>query len=253
MLTSSRSSSWPSSASVAFGHGGWARSGGRPPRRHRRDVGRMQASWKTPTMPVGPSYVDCSSLSRSTRSGSVAVPVTGIGRVWGVSAEQRAERDDQLDAELVASRAARRRTAATACWARCRAPGSRRGRGRVASTTAIWVVGQVIRRCRPSSSDRGPVDLEVVVVLGVDGADDRRVHTRSRWSTTDEAASPASFQPSKAAMITGSTSSGTSSISITQRLLPARQGDCSHPRRLPFLLRVLHPAYGFARQVPPPS
>ena len=34
----------------------------------------------------GPSYVDCSSLSRSTSSGSVAVPVTGIGRVCGVSA-----------------------------------------------------------------------------------------------------------------------------------------------------------------------
>ena len=48
--------------------------------------GATQASWKTPTMPVGPSYVDCSSLSRSTRSGSVAVPVTGIGRVCGVSA-----------------------------------------------------------------------------------------------------------------------------------------------------------------------
>ena len=38
---------------------------------------RTQASWNTPTMPVGPSYVDCSSLRRSTRSGSVAVPVTG--------------------------------------------------------------------------------------------------------------------------------------------------------------------------------
>ena len=45
-----------------------------------------QASWKTPTMPVGPSYVDSSSLSRSTSSGSVAVPVTGTGRVCGVSA-----------------------------------------------------------------------------------------------------------------------------------------------------------------------
>ena len=37
-------------------------------------------------MPVGPSYVDCSSLSRSSRSSSVAVPLTWIGLVCGVSA-----------------------------------------------------------------------------------------------------------------------------------------------------------------------
>ena len=38
---------------------------------------RAHASWNTPTMPVGPSYVDTSSLSRSTSSGSVEVPLTG--------------------------------------------------------------------------------------------------------------------------------------------------------------------------------
>ncbi len=43
----------------------------------------------------------------------------------------------------------------------------------------------------------------------------RAFHTRARWSTTDEAASAASFQPSKAAMSTGDLSAGTSSISIT--------------------------------------
>ena len=63
---------------------------------------RTQASWKTPTMPVGPSYVDCSSLSRSTSSGSVAVPVTGIGRVCGVSASRAPEGDHELAAEVVA-------------------------------------------------------------------------------------------------------------------------------------------------------
>ena len=37
-------------------------------------------------MPVGPSYVAGSSFSRSSRSSSVAVPLTWIGRVCGVSA-----------------------------------------------------------------------------------------------------------------------------------------------------------------------
>src|SRR5882757_5934710 len=44
------------------------------------------------------------------------------------------------------------------------------------------------------------------------------------WPTAVEAASPASFQPSNAATMTGSTSSGTPSSSITQRLLPAGGG-----------------------------
>src|SRR5690242_16816940 len=40
-------------------------------------------------------------------------------------------------------------------------------------------------------------------------------HTLSRWSTTPDAASAASFHPSNAAMSTGDLSGGTSSISIT--------------------------------------
>ena len=47
----------------------------------------------------------------------------------------------------------------------------------------------------------------------------RARQTLIRWSTTDEAASAASFQPSNAAMTTGSTRSGTSSISITPTTL----------------------------------
>ena len=43
----------------------------------------------------------------------------------------------------------------------------------------------------------------------------RAFHTVSRWSTTAEAASAASFQPSNAAITTGRTSAGVSSISIT--------------------------------------
>src|SRR3954463_1329358 len=75
---------------------------------------RTHASWKTPTMPVGPSYVDCSSLSRSVSSGSVAVPVTGTGRVCGVSASsapgvggvarRRPGGDADLPAEVVGGR-----------------------------------------------------------------------------------------------------------------------------------------------------
>ena len=33
-------------------------------------------------MPVGPSYVEWSSLCWSTSVGSVATPMTGTGRVW---------------------------------------------------------------------------------------------------------------------------------------------------------------------------
>ncbi len=46
----------------------------------------MQASCSTPTIPVGPSYCDVSRPSASATASSVAVPVTGIGRVCGVSA-----------------------------------------------------------------------------------------------------------------------------------------------------------------------
>ena len=113
---------------------------------------RTQASWKTPTMPVGPSYVDCSSLSRSTRSGSVAVPVTGIGRVCGVSASSAPRvttssaaevvaGGEQLGAELppahVGLDAADQDDVAVEV-----------GRAR---RSAIWVVGQVIRRWPVSS------------------------------------------------------------------------------------------------------
>ena len=44
----------------------------------------------------------------------------------------------------------------------------------------------------------------------------RAFHTSIRWSTTPDAESAASFQPSNAAITTGSTRSGESSISITR-------------------------------------
>ena len=45
-----------------------------------------QASCSTPTMPVGPSYVGGSSLSRSTSASSDANAVTLTGRECGTSA-----------------------------------------------------------------------------------------------------------------------------------------------------------------------
>src|SRR5918993_2424606 len=56
----------------------------------------------------------------------------------------------------------------------------------------------------------------------------RAFHTTMRWSTTAEADSAASFQPSKAAITTGRTRSGMSSISITpSSVVPA----CGKSRR----------------------
>ena len=134
---------------------------------------RTQASWKTPTMPVGPSYVDCSSLSRSTSSGSVAVPVTGIGRVCGVSASSAPSvttSSPPRSSHAASSSAQNWRQRMLGSMPRTRITSRSRSGG---EATAIWVLGQVIRRCPCSSLPTiGPVDLEVVELLGVDRADD---------------------------------------------------------------------------------
>ncbi len=125
MLASSRSSSGRAAPGWPWGRAAGRRSAGRPPSRTPRGCrAAAQASWKTPTMPVGPSYVDCSS--------SQPVDQLGLGggagdrdrpRVRGVG-QQRTQGDDQLGRRGRRTRpAARRRTAATACWARCRGPG----------------------------------------------------------------------------------------------------------------------------------
>ena len=124
-------------------------------------------------MPVGPSYVDCSSLSRSTRSGSVAVPVTGIGRVCGVSARRAPSvitSSPPRSSQAASSSAQNWRQRMFGSMPRIRITSRSRSGG---EATAICVLGQVIRRC-PSSSlpTIGTVDLEVVELLGVDGADD---------------------------------------------------------------------------------
>ena len=75
--------------------------------------------------------------------------------------------------------------------------------------TEMRVVGQAIRALAVLEDDLGPVDLEVVVVLGVELRRPGSPTTRPRGARTAPlAASPASFQPSKAQSITGSTSSG---------------------------------------------
>lgn len=45
----------------------------------------MQASWRTPTIPVGPSYFVSSRSIVRARSASDVTPLTGTGRVCGVS------------------------------------------------------------------------------------------------------------------------------------------------------------------------
>ena len=112
---------------------------------------RTQASWKTPTMPVGPSYVDCSSLSRSTRSGSVAVPVTGTGRVCGVSASSapRVTTSPPPSSSHAASSSAQNcRHRMLGSMPRISTTSRSRSGG---EATAIWVDGQVMRRCPISS------------------------------------------------------------------------------------------------------
>ena len=133
----------------------------------------MHASWKTPTMPVGPSYVDCSSLSRSTRSGSVAVPVTGIGRVCGVSASSapRVTTSSPPRSSQAASSSAqnwRQRMLGSMPRIRITSRSQARGRGDrdpgggPGDPPVAVVVG----------ADHRAVDLEVVELLGVDGPDD---------------------------------------------------------------------------------
>ena len=98
-----------------------------------------------------PSYVDCSSLSRSTRSGSVAVPVTGIGRVCGVSAS-RAPRvttsSPPSSSQAASSSAQNCRHRMLGSMPRTRTTSRSRSGG---EATAIWVLGQVIRRWPRSS------------------------------------------------------------------------------------------------------
>src|SRR5690606_25199832 len=77
-------------------------------------------------------------------------------------------------------------------------------------------------------------------------------HSLSRCPTAEEAASPASFQPSNAATMTESTSTGTPSTSITQRLLPAGAGLPRHRQLSSVPVVRAAPAYGVTGAVPQP-
>jgi hypothetical protein len=104
-------------------------------------------------MPVGPSYRDRSRPSASIVSGSEAVPLTGTGRVCGLSA----------------SSAPSVMTSSTSSWAAIVTSSSQKPRQRMFGSrpahehhvavgvgqrqTETRVVGQVIRRVAPSTSE----------------------------------------------------------------------------------------------------
>ena len=58
----------------------------RRPEAHGRDARLLHASWSTPTIPVGPSYRDACEAQLLDQLRSLALPVTGDGRVCGTSA-----------------------------------------------------------------------------------------------------------------------------------------------------------------------
>ena len=120
-------------------------------------------------MPVGPSYVDCSSLSRSSRSSSVAVPLTWIGRVCGVSASSapRVSTSSTPSVSIAASTSAvncRQRMLGSmprsSTTSRC-APGGR-------ATQDLGAGPRDPAHAAGVGADQRPVDLVVVEVLGVD-------------------------------------------------------------------------------------
>ncbi len=105
----------------------------------------------TPTIPVGPSYVESSSPCRSPRSGSRVVTETGTGRVCGVSASNAPRQNTcwaplERSAEVSRLPNWRQRMFGSSPWTstRSRPPGS--------WAVRISVVGQVIAR-----SPSGPV------------------------------------------------------------------------------------------------
>src|SRR6478609_4829054 len=86
-------SSWDSRAYVAFGHGGWATYAGTAAHSDKHGTPIVpRESDSTPTMPVGPSYVEGSNPSWSPSSTVELLVDTGIGRVCGTSASRAQSR-----------------------------------------------------------------------------------------------------------------------------------------------------------------
>ena len=145
---------------------------------------RRQASWSTPTIPVGPSYREADSPSCS-----ISVRVARAARhrrrprVRDVG-EQRAERDDELDAELL--REARRRARRSVRQRRFGSIPSSSTASRSAPSSGAWkkrVSGQSICACRAlDERDVRPRRLEVEEPLGVDVGEPRRRPSASRGS-----------------------------------------------------------------------
>ena len=141
-------------------------------------------------------------------SGSLEVPVTGTGRVCGMSASS-APRVTTISTPR--SRASAEQLGGEGAPAHVRLDAVHEddvaGRERDARDRDAGRGPDDLRACRPRDDLRA-VHLEVVVVLGVDLAERLASQTSSRCSTAPLAASPASFHPSKAQSMTGSTRSG---------------------------------------------
>ena len=147
----------------------------RRPQRHRRDarLRRRRPAARRRCRSV-PRTSTARSRARRAMPSSLDVPLTGTGRVCGLSASS-APRVTTISTP-------RSRAAPSSSWVkvRQRIDGSMpwtRTTSRVASgmrATESRVVGQVIVRTPSSIDDLGAVDLEVVVVLGVELGDLRR-------------------------------------------------------------------------------
>ena len=188
----------------------------RRPERDRRDArpGRRRPAGRR-RCPVGPSYRTAQVRAVApTAWSSDDVPVTGSGRVCGVSASSAPSMHDHLARRARGSTSrislAERPPAHVRLDAAHRAP--RRGRRPGGRHTENRVVGHSTRRVTPSTSDdRRPVDLEVVVVLRVERGqrlgvpDQLQVLDAPRWRRRRRRSSPRTRRPAP-----GSRSSGQS-------------------------------------------
>ena len=185
---------------------------------------RESASCSTPTMPVGPSYRDRSSSKRSISVVSVAVPMIWVRRVWGTSANNA----PSVKAVGAPSRCAM----LVSCSQNMRHRSA--GSGPSTNTTSVPgsdaahtpTVGHTIERWRASS--RRTWGRTVAKSVNGSGSISARAVAplvSINVRTALEPASPASFQPVKAATTTGLVSV-IASMSANQRTCSM---SCKHP------------------------
>ena len=163
---------------------------------------RLSASWSTPTMPVGPFVLRASEVEAFDQRSSVAVPISGTGRECGTSASSAPSE--------IAIVAPKRSAMPSICSQNSAPPERRLG----AEDQDHVGAGQ---RCRPDA-DGGPHDRAVLIssrrtcgrtvaksvnASGSISASASAPHASIMVRSAVEAASPASFQPVKAATSTG--------------------------------------------------